>query len=51
MDMTRDQYMVNGQRQGLLRARCCTPSPCWCLHHGRRARTSGLGRKTRHGFL
>jgi hypothetical protein len=28
MDMTRDQYMVNGQRQGLLRARCCTPSPC-----------------------
>jgi hypothetical protein len=33
-----------------LRTRRYASSPYWCLHHGRRARTSSLGRKTRWGF-
>jgi hypothetical protein len=46
MDMKGDQYMVNGQRLKVYYGPDVVP-----LHHGRRARTSGLGRKTRHGFL
>jgi hypothetical protein len=46
MDVKGDQFMVNGQR-----LKVYYEPDVVCLHHGRRARTSSLGRKTRHAFL
>jgi tRNA U38,U39,U40 pseudouridine synthase TruA len=45
MDIKGDQFMVNGQR-----LKVYYEPDVVLLHHGRRARTSRLGRKTRHGF-
>jgi hypothetical protein len=46
MDVKGDQFMVNGQRLKVYYEPSVVP-----LHHGRRARTSSLGRKTQCGFL
>jgi hypothetical protein len=46
MDVKGDQFMVNGQRLKVYYEPDVVP-----LHHGRRARTSSLGHKTRCGFL
>jgi hypothetical protein len=46
MDVKGDQFRVNGQWIKVYYEPDVVP-----LHHGRRSRTSGLGQKTRHGFL
>jgi hypothetical protein len=45
MDVKGDQFMVNGQRLKVYYEPDVVP-----FHHGRRARTSSLGRKIRCGF-